>query len=94
MELDKTMEIEFSNLFLQYFQNISKLWKRSIFFDQVQSSFASVANWNPSHGKSLFTNYPCGRGYNYSSAYLYWLLFLFTKKHVIRISDFNCEKAH
>ena len=32
VELDKTMEIGFSNLFLQYFQNISILWERSIFF--------------------------------------------------------------
>ena len=32
MELDKTMEIGFSNLFLQYFQNISMLWKRVQFF--------------------------------------------------------------
>ena len=30
VELDKTMEIGFSNLFLQYFPNISILWKRSI----------------------------------------------------------------
>ena len=29
--LDKTMEIGFSNLFLQYFPNISILWKRSNF---------------------------------------------------------------
>ena len=29
MELDTTLEIGFSNLFLQYFQNISILWKRS-----------------------------------------------------------------
>ena len=28
MELDKTMEIGFSNLFLQYFQNIPIRWKR------------------------------------------------------------------
>ena len=27
MELDKTMDIGFSNLFLQYFQNICILWK-------------------------------------------------------------------
>ena len=31
MELDKTMEIKFFNLFLEYFQNISIVWKRSIF---------------------------------------------------------------
>ena len=31
MELDKTMEIGFSNLFLQYFQNIAILWKRTYF---------------------------------------------------------------
>ena len=31
MELDKTLEIGFSNLFLQCFQNISILWKRSNF---------------------------------------------------------------
>ena len=30
-ELDKTMEIGFSNLFLQYFQNISILWKCDFF---------------------------------------------------------------
>ena len=29
MDLDKTMEIGFSKLFLQYFHNISILWKRS-----------------------------------------------------------------
>ena len=28
MELDKTMEIGLSKLFLQYFQNISILWKK------------------------------------------------------------------
>ena len=31
MELDKTMKIGFSNLFLQYFQNTSIRWKRSNF---------------------------------------------------------------
>ena len=31
MELDKTMEIVFSNLLLQYFQNISIPWKRNFF---------------------------------------------------------------
>ena len=31
MEFDKTMEIGFSNLFLQYFENISILWRRSNF---------------------------------------------------------------
>ena len=30
-ELDKTMEIGFSDLFLQYFQNIYIVWKRPIF---------------------------------------------------------------
>ena len=30
-ELDKTMEIGFSNLYLQYFQNTSILWKRPDF---------------------------------------------------------------
>ena len=34
MELDKTMEIGFFNLLLQYFQNISILWKRSDFFSE------------------------------------------------------------
>ena len=29
MELDKTMEMRFSNIFLQCFQNIFILWKRS-----------------------------------------------------------------
>ena len=32
MELYKNIEIGFSNLFLQYFQNISMLWKRVQFF--------------------------------------------------------------
>ena len=31
LESDKTMEIGFSDLFLQYFQNIFILWKRPIF---------------------------------------------------------------
>ena len=38
MELDKTMEVGFSNLFLQYFQHIqSTLWKRSNFSSVSQS---------------------------------------------------------
>ena len=39
MELDKNMEIGFSNLFLQYFQNISILWKRSNVSSVFQSHY-------------------------------------------------------
>ena len=40
MELDKTMEIKFSNLFLQCFQNVSILWKRPNF----SSAFFMIAD--------------------------------------------------
>ena len=35
MELNKTMEIGFSIIFLQYFQNTSVLWKRSNFGEVI-----------------------------------------------------------
>ena len=38
MELDQTMEIGFSNLFLQYFRYISILWRRSKFSSVLAES--------------------------------------------------------
>ena len=46
MELDKTMEIGFSNLFLQYFQDISILWKSSIFPVEPRNSFTAAQSSN------------------------------------------------
>ena len=48
MELDKTMEIGFSNLSLQYFQNIPILWKRSYFSSDRTCINYSLVSWWPS----------------------------------------------
>ena len=42
MEMDKSMEIEFSNLCLQYFHNISSLWKRSHFFSVTNKQYIYI----------------------------------------------------
>ena len=49
MELDQTMEIGFSNLFLQYFRYISLLWRRSKF-----SSVSAESTINMFLRNSLF----------------------------------------
>ena len=60
MELDKTMEIKFFNLFLEYFQNISIVWKRSIFV-QLKASLMLQ------HGAS-----PPGFSWVFNAKFLIW----------------------
>ena len=42
MELGKTMENGFSNIFLQYLQNIFILWKKSSFFRKILDSLPQL----------------------------------------------------